>query len=80
VDIAERQARSAQVQKLVRTTLVERDVDMVATTTQASLCEESVPLKRLPELAGWGGRLNQLRLFPLRRLAGRTIARDCPGW
>ena len=56
VDIAEREARAAQAEQLVRT-LVERDVDMVATTfvDNAGITRvKSVPLRRLPQLAAWG--------------------------
>lgn len=56
MDIAEREARGAQAEQLVRT-LVERDVGMVATTfvDNAGLTRvKSVPLKRLPQLAAWG--------------------------
>ena len=56
VDIAEREARAAQAERLVRT-LVERDVDMVATTfvDNAGITRvKSVPLRRLPNLAAWG--------------------------
>ena len=56
VDLPERQARSAQAEKLVRT-LFERNVDMVATTfvDNAGITRvKSVPLKRLPQLAAWG--------------------------
>jgi glutamine synthetase len=57
VDIAERQARSAQAEKLVRTSLVERDVDMIALTfvdNSGITRAKTVPLSRLPELAAWG--------------------------
>ena len=56
MDVAERQARSAHAERLVRT-LVEHDVGMVATTfvDNAGITRvKSVPLKRLPELAAWG--------------------------
>jgi glutamine synthetase len=56
VDVAERQARSAHAERLVRT-LVEHDVGMVATTfvdNSGITRVKSVPLKRLPELAAWG--------------------------
>ncbi len=56
VDIAEREARAGQAEQLVRT-LVERDVDMVATTfvDNAGITRvKSVPLKQLPQLAAWG--------------------------
>jgi glutamine synthetase len=56
VDVAERQARSAHAERLVRT-LVEHDVGMVATTfvDNAGITRvKSVPLQRLPELAVWG--------------------------
>jgi glutamine synthetase len=56
VDVAERQARSAHAERLVRT-LVEHDVGMVATTfvDNAGITRvKSVPLQRLPELAAWG--------------------------
>ena len=56
MDVAERQARSAHAERLVRT-LVEHDVGMVATTfvDNAGVTRvKSVPLKRLPELAAWG--------------------------
>jgi glutamine synthetase len=57
VDIAEREARSAQAERLVRTTLVERDVGMVATTfvdNSGITRVKSVPASRLPQLAAWG--------------------------
>jgi glutamine synthetase len=57
VDIAEREARSAQAERLVRTTLVERDVGMVATTfvdNSGITRVKSVPANRLPQLAAWG--------------------------
>src|SRR4029450_212349 len=57
VDIAEREARSAQAERLVRTTLVERDVGMVATTfvdNSGIARVKSVPVRRLPQLAAWG--------------------------
>jgi glutamine synthetase len=56
VDVPERQARAAQAEKLVPT-LLERGVDMVATTfvDNAGITRvKSVPLRRLPELAAWG--------------------------
>ena len=56
MDVAERQARSAHAERLVRT-LVEHDVGMVATTfvdNSGITRVKSVPLKRLPELAAWG--------------------------
>ena len=56
VDIAEREARAAQAEQLVRT-LVERDIEMVATTfvDNAGITRvKSVPLRRLPQLAAWG--------------------------
>jgi glutamine synthetase len=56
VDIAEREARAAQAEQLVRT-LVERDVDMVATTfvdNSGITRVKSVPLRQLPQLAAWG--------------------------
>jgi len=56
VDIAEREARAAQAEELVRT-LVERDVEMVATTfvdNSGITRVKSVPLRRLPQLAAWG--------------------------
>ena len=56
MDIAEREARSAQAEQLVRT-LVERDVGMVATTfvDNAGITRvKSVPVARLPQLAAWG--------------------------
>ena len=56
MDVAERQARSAHAERLVRT-LVEHDVGMVATTfvDNAGITRvKSVPLQRLPELAAWG--------------------------
>ncbi len=57
VDIGEREARSAQAERLVRTTLVERDVGMVATTfvdNSGITRVKSVPARRLPQLAAWG--------------------------
>jgi glutamine synthetase len=56
VDIAEREARAGQAEQLVRT-LVERDIDMVATTfvDNAGITRaKSVPLRQLPQLAAWG--------------------------
>jgi glutamine synthetase len=56
VDIAEREARAAQAEQLVRI-LVERDIGMVATTfvDNAGITRvKSVPLRRLPQLAAWG--------------------------
>ena len=56
VDIAEREARGGQAEQLVRT-LVERDIDMVATTfvDNAGITRvKSVPLRQLPQLAAWG--------------------------
>jgi glutamine synthetase len=56
VDSAERSARGAQAEELVRT-LLERDVGMVATTfvDNAGITRvKSVPLERLPQLAAWG--------------------------
>jgi glutamine synthetase len=56
VDAAERQARSAQAEKL-GTTLAGRAVDMIATTfvDNAGITRvKSVPLERLPQLAAWG--------------------------
>ena len=56
VDIAEREARAAQAEQLVRI-LVERDIEMVATTfvDNAGITRvKSVPLRRLPQLAAWG--------------------------
>ena len=56
MDVAERQARSAHAERLIRT-LVEHDVGMVATTfvDNAGITRvKSVPLKRLPEFAAWG--------------------------
>ena len=56
MDVAERQARSAHAERLVRT-LVGHDVGMVATTfvDNAGITRvKSVPLKGLPELAAWG--------------------------
>jgi glutamine synthetase len=56
VDIAEREARGAQAEQLVRS-LVERDVAMVATTfvDNAGITRvKSVPVRRLPQLATWG--------------------------
>jgi glutamine synthetase len=56
VDVPERQARSAQAEKLIPS-LVERDVGMVATTfvDNAGITRvKSVPLQRLPQLAAWG--------------------------
>jgi glutamine synthetase len=56
VDVAERQARRAHADRLVRT-LLEHDVGMVATTfvDNAGITRvKSVPLQRLPELAAWG--------------------------
>jgi glutamine synthetase len=57
VDIAEREARSAQAEQLVRTTLAERDIGMVATTfvdNSGITRVKSVPVRRLPQLAAWG--------------------------
>jgi glutamine synthetase len=57
VDIADREARLAQAEQLVRTTLVERDVGMVATTfvdNSGITRVKSVPVLRLPQLAAWG--------------------------
>ena len=56
MDVAERQARSAQAEKLVPD-LAERGVVMVATTfvDNAGITRvKSVPLHRLPQLAAWG--------------------------
>jgi glutamine synthetase len=56
VDVPERQARSAQAEKLVPD-LAERGVSMVATTfvDNAGITRvKSVPLDRLPHLAAWG--------------------------
>jgi glutamine synthetase len=56
VDLSERQARGAQAEELVPT-LLERDIDMVATTfvDNAGITRvKSVPLQRLPQLAAWG--------------------------
>jgi glutamine synthetase len=56
VDVAERQARSAQAEKLLPS-LAERGVVMVATTfvDNAGITRvKSVPLDRLPQLAAWG--------------------------
>ena len=56
MDLAERQARSAQAEKLVPN-LAERGVVMVATTfvDNAGITRvKSVPLERLPQLAAWG--------------------------
>lgn len=56
MDVPERQARSAQAEKLVPS-LLERDVGMVATTfvDNAGITRvKSVPLERLPQLAAWG--------------------------
>lgn len=56
VDVPERQARSAQAEKLVPN-LAERGVSMVATTfvDNAGITRvKSVPLDRLPQLAAWG--------------------------
>ena len=57
VDIAEREARAAQAEQFVRTTLVERGVSMVATTfvdNSGITRVKSVPMSRLPHLAAWG--------------------------
>lgn len=56
MDVPERQARSAQAEKLVPS-LLERDVGVVATTfvDNAGITRvKSVPLERLPQLAAWG--------------------------
>ena len=56
MDLSERQARGAQAEELVPT-LLERDIDMVATTfvDNAGITRvKSVPLQRLPQLAAWG--------------------------
>ncbi len=56
VDLPERQARGAQAEELVPT-LLERGIDMVATTfvDNAGITRvKSVPLQRLPQLAAWG--------------------------
>jgi glutamine synthetase len=56
VDVPERQARSAQAEKLVPN-LAERGVSMVATTfvdNSGITRVKSVPLDRLPQLAAWG--------------------------
>ncbi len=56
VDVPERQARSAQAEKLVPN-LAERGVSMVATTfvdNGGITRVKSVPLDRLPQLAAWG--------------------------
>jgi glutamine synthetase len=56
VDVPERQARSAQAEKLVPS-LAERGVTMVATTfiDNAGITRvKGVPLDRLPQLAAWG--------------------------
>ena len=56
VDIAEREARGAQAEQLVRTTLVE-NIGMVATTfvdNSGVTRVKSVPVRRLPQLAMWG--------------------------
>ena len=56
VDVPERQARSAQAEKLLPD-LAERGVSMVATTfvDNAGITRvKSVPLDRLPHLAAWG--------------------------
>ena len=56
MDVPERQARSAQAEKLVPS-LAERGVTMVATTfiDNAGITRvKSVPLDRLPQLAAWG--------------------------
>jgi glutamine synthetase len=56
VDVSERQARSAQAEKLLPS-LAERGVVMVATTfvDNAGITRvKSVPLDRLPQLAAWG--------------------------
>jgi len=56
VDVPERQARSAQAEKLVPN-LAERGVSMVATTfvdNSGITRAKSVPLDRLPQLAAWG--------------------------
>jgi glutamine synthetase len=55
--MAEREARGAHAEQLVRTTLVERGVDIVATTfvdNSGITRVKSVPVKRLPQLAAWG--------------------------
>ncbi len=57
MDIADREARSAQAEQLVRTTLAGRDVTMVATTfvdNSGITRVKSVPVGRLPQLAAWG--------------------------
>jgi glutamine synthetase len=57
VDIAEREARAAQAEQLVRTTLVERDIGMVATTfvdNSGITRVKSVPVRQLPQLSAWG--------------------------
>ena len=57
MDIADREARGAQAEQLVRTTLVERDIGMVATTfvdNSGITRVKSVPVRRLPQLAAWG--------------------------
>src|SRR5829696_10295277 len=57
VDIAEREARAAQAEQLVRTTLVERGISVVATTfvdNSGITRVKSVPMMRLPHLSAWG--------------------------
>ena len=57
MDIAEREARAAQAEQLVRTTLVERGISVVATTfvdNSGITRVKSVPMRRLPHLAAWG--------------------------
>jgi glutamine synthetase len=57
VDIDEREARGAQAEQLVRTTLVDRGIGMVATTfvdNSGITRVKSVPASRLPQLAAWG--------------------------
>jgi glutamine synthetase len=57
VDIAEREARATQAEQLVRTTLVERDIGMVATTfvdNSGITRVKSVPVRQLPQLSAWG--------------------------
>ncbi len=83
VDIAERQARSAQANQLVRTTLVERDISMVASTfvDNAGITRvKRVPLKRLPQLAAWGvGASTGFDYFRVDDWLAAPPGRDCAG-
>ena len=57
MDIAEREARAAQAEQFLRTTLVERGISVVATTfvdNSGITRVKSVPMRRLPHLAAWG--------------------------